>query len=263
MHSSCTIASYTFRDAVTFVPANYFPLLYWQRLQTMCQCRRWITVRWWRAQSPCWSATSPMWLLRGRSKSSGTEAMKLCKRTWMTTTARTSQSMCPFPWESPLTEITTEQFTDVRLSCTSDQKDQPSFLLSPRHLTLLLCTVSFPTYLFIFFIIIYYFFLINLCWCLIVDEPLMRGCPEHHAGVEHEFRLDMLPCQADGNPPSSVQWYHEGQPINASQPLSRTHSGKYTAKAANSLGNSSTSVHITIQCECIRLTWLYISLQFR
>lgn len=104
--------------------------------------------------------------------------------------------------------------------------------------------------------------LIHLCLCSIVDKPLIRGCPDHHTGVEHDFSMDMLPCRAEGNPPPTVQWYFQGKLINGSERLTRIHSGKYTAEVANRIGSSKTSIDITIECECIRL-WLYISLQYR
>lgn len=96
-----------------------------------------------------------------------------------------------------------------------------------------------------------------------IDKPQIQACPEHYTGVENEFRIDTLSCQADGNPAPTVQWYYQGEPINASEPLTRTHSGKYTAEFENYLGKSNTSVDITIECECIRLAKLYISLQYR
>ncbi|XP_044036580.1 intercellular adhesion molecule 5 [Siniperca chuatsi] len=78
-------------------------------------------------------------------------------------------------------------------------------------------------------------------------KPLIQGCPGRYTGVENEFSVDKLPCRADGNPPPTVQWYYQGKPINASEPLTRTHSGKYTAEVVNSLGRSNTFVDITIE----------------
>lgn len=109
-----------------------------------------------------------------------------------------------------------------------------------------------------FSIYLYYYCIFNVNFgliflCLIVDKPLIQGCADYYAGVEHMFSLDMLPCQADGNPPSIVQWYYQGKPISASEPLTRSHSGEYTAEAVNDVGTSSISVDITIECECITL----------
>lgn len=147
-----------------------------------------------------------------------------------------------------------EHFSDARLSCTLDQKDQSSSLQQPQHLTLLLCSVSFsPIYFYCILLAEHPLILIHLCLCSIVDKPLIRGCPGHYTGVEHEFSMDMLPCKAEGNPPPTVQWFYQGKLINASEPLTRTHSGKYTAEVANSRGSSNTSVDITIECECIRI----------
>lgn len=89
--------------------------------------------------------------------------------------------------------------------------------------------------------------MINVCF--IVDKPLIKDCPDHFAGVEGEFSMDKWPCKADGNPPPTVQWYYEENLINASEPLTRAKSGKYTAEIGNSLGNTSISIRITVECE--------------
>ncbi len=95
--------------------------------------------------------------------------------------------------------------------------------------------------------------LINLCLCLLVDGPQVQTCPDHYSGVEHGFSLDMLSCQADGNPPPTIEWSYQGGMIHASEPLNRTHSGNYTAEFENAYGISLASVNITIECEFIRL----------
>lgn len=63
--------------------------------------------------------------------------------------------------------------------------------------------------------------------------------------------LNMVPCRADGNPPPTVYWYSQGTLMNASEPLTRTQSGKYTLKAVNALGNISASVDVTVECEYV------------
>ncbi|XP_062264986.1 intercellular adhesion molecule 5 [Platichthys flesus] len=78
-------------------------------------------------------------------------------------------------------------------------------------------------------------------------KPMMQDCPSTFTGVENNFRLEMLPCQADGNPPPTVHWYHEGKLVNLSEPLSRDHSGKYTAALFNEVSSTNTSVDITIE----------------
>ncbi|XP_060946250.1 intercellular adhesion molecule 5 isoform X2 [Limanda limanda] len=78
-------------------------------------------------------------------------------------------------------------------------------------------------------------------------KPRMQDCPSTSTGVEHYFRLEMLSCKADGNPPPTVHWYHEGQLIHPSEPLSRAHSGKYTAVLSNELSSTNTSVDITFE----------------
>lgn len=88
----------------------------------------------------------------------------------------------------------------------------------------------------------------------IVDKPLIPVCPDHFTGVEDHFSMNMLACEADGNPPPTLQWYYRGNPIDAFEPLNRTHSGEYTAVFVNSIGSSNTSVDITVECECVRHT---------
>ncbi|XP_032392822.1 hemicentin-2 isoform X1 [Etheostoma spectabile] len=78
-------------------------------------------------------------------------------------------------------------------------------------------------------------------------KPVLKACPGHYGGVEHEFSMDKLPCLADGNPPPIVMWYFDGDLINASEPLNRTQSGNYTAEIYNSLGRSTTSIVITVE----------------
>ncbi|XP_042361779.1 intercellular adhesion molecule 5 [Plectropomus leopardus] len=78
-------------------------------------------------------------------------------------------------------------------------------------------------------------------------KPQIKVCERHLTDVEHKIRVDMLSCEADGNPPPAVQWYYKGALINASQPLSRTQSGKYTAKFENSFGSTEISVDITVE----------------
>ncbi|XP_068434450.1 intercellular adhesion molecule 5 [Clinocottus analis] len=78
-------------------------------------------------------------------------------------------------------------------------------------------------------------------------KPRVKTCKDHYARVEHEFSIDSLPCGVDGNPTPTIQWYHKGERINASEPLTRTQSGEYTAESTNSIGSSNFSVLITIE----------------
>ncbi|XP_071327955.1 vascular cell adhesion protein 1 [Trachinotus anak] len=80
-------------------------------------------------------------------------------------------------------------------------------------------------------------------------KPLMKDCPTHYTSVEHSFRMDMFPCEADGNPPPTVRWYYQGKQISEYQTLTRDHSGKYTMEVLNELGRTNTSVDITIEYE--------------
>lgn len=241
------------------------PLLTSQRFQTLCQSLRSIMVWWWRAQTSSWIVTLSMWPPCRSLKSSGTEAMRRCTQKRLMAPVR-HQSMWPLALLSLLREITMEHFSGVRLSCTWDQMGQSSSQLNLHHLTLLLLTVSFPLICLLLTIINthhWYTWMIYLCWCVfIVDKPLIQACPKRYTGVEDHFRMSMLDCDADGNPSPTLQWYYQGNLINASELLNRTHSGMYTAKFVNSIGTSETSVNITIECECIRHTWLYCNTSF-
>lgn len=73
------------------------------------------------------------------------------------------------------------------------------------------------------------------------------NCPGHHTGLEGTFTLDMLSCQADGNPQPTVQWYYRGEPISASERLNRDQSGDYTAELENDLGRYAKHVNIKIE----------------
>uniref|UniRef100_A0A665UDB5 Ig-like domain-containing protein n=1 Tax=Echeneis naucrates TaxID=173247 RepID=A0A665UDB5_ECHNA len=63
--------------------------------------------------------------------------------------------------------------------------------------------------------------------------------------VNCKFSIQLL--SADGNPPPVVHWFYQGKRINVSQPLSRNHTGEYTAELFNKLGRESTSINITIE----------------
>uniref|UniRef100_A0A673C2C7 Ig-like domain-containing protein n=1 Tax=Sphaeramia orbicularis TaxID=375764 RepID=A0A673C2C7_9TELE len=82
-------------------------------------------------------------------------------------------------------------------------------------------------------------------------KPLFSSCPPY-AGKEYEFIMNMVPCQADANPPTVVQWYYHETPINPFVPLTRNQSGKYRAEAENHVGKSSTSVDVTVECEYVK-----------
>lgn len=58
----------------------------------------------------------------------------------------------------------------------------------------------------------------------------------------------MVPCKPDGNPAATVQWYHEGKVINASEPLDRTRTGIYVAEAQSDAGTSTFRVEIAVEC---------------
>ncbi|KAM9392389.1 hemicentin-1 [Pholidichthys leucotaenia] len=82
---------------------------------------------------------------------------------------------------------------------------------------------------------------------IVLYKPVITSCPSHFRRPEHPvFRIDMLPCEFDGNPPPTVRWYRNSKPVDPSKPLTRTDSGAYTAEAANSQGSRSASLHITV-----------------
>ncbi|XP_071389514.1 intercellular adhesion molecule 5 [Centroberyx affinis] len=81
----------------------------------------------------------------------------------------------------------------------------------------------------------------------VLYKPLIQACPSDYTGVEHNFTLSTVPCQADGNPPSDVQWQHQGRMINKSMLLTRMHSGTYIFEAVNIMGRTSTSIDITVE----------------
>ncbi|XP_029946283.1 hemicentin-2 isoform X3 [Salarias fasciatus] len=78
-------------------------------------------------------------------------------------------------------------------------------------------------------------------------QPLFVSCPSHFIAVEHESSLDMFPCQMDGNPAPTVQWYHEGEVFNSSEKLTRNDAGQYILEIKNIHGSTNTSVNITVE----------------
>ncbi|KAF3700033.1 Vascular cell adhesion protein 1 [Channa argus] len=78
-------------------------------------------------------------------------------------------------------------------------------------------------------------------------KPVRGACQSHFAGVERNFSVNMLSCQVDGNPAPTIYWSYQGKQINASEPLTRSQSGIYTAEMKNHLGSINTSVDITVE----------------
>ncbi|XP_014838881.1 PREDICTED: hemicentin-1-like [Poecilia mexicana] len=78
-------------------------------------------------------------------------------------------------------------------------------------------------------------------------KPTIKNCPSYYAGVENSFRLNDLPCETDGNPPPTVEWYYNGTLIDSFKLLTRAESGIYTATAHNSMGQVNIDVHITVE----------------
>ncbi|XP_070836837.1 vascular cell adhesion protein 1 [Chaetodon trifascialis] len=87
----------------------------------------------------------------------------------------------------------------------------------------------------------------SLHTAVVLYKPRIQACPGHYTVVENVFSLDMLSCKADGNPPPTVQWYYEGKPISTSEPLTRNHSGEYTADIRNRFGRTVAAINITIE----------------
>lgn len=147
-----------------------------------------------------------------------------------------------------------ENFSDARLSWTSDHTHQTSSQLHRHCLFLLMFTVGFQL---AYISYVNGLLLVNIHFhsflmCSAADQPQIQGCPERYTGVEHNFSMDMLPCRADGSPAPTLQWYYEGNLINESEPLTRTGSGMYRAEARNVIGRSEISVEVTIECKCIK-----------
>ncbi|KAM4534927.1 hemicentin-1 [Fundulus diaphanus] len=78
-------------------------------------------------------------------------------------------------------------------------------------------------------------------------KPTMKACPARYLGEENELRLHDVSCEADGNPPPTITWYHNGAQVNPSTPLQRNDSGTYKATVVNSVGQIETDVHITVE----------------
>ncbi|KAM8723919.1 hemicentin-2 isoform 2-T2 [Acanthopagrus schlegelii] len=82
---------------------------------------------------------------------------------------------------------------------------------------------------------------------VVLYGPLIKNCSGPFFGLEDEFRLDMLPCHADGNPPPTVQWYYQHMEIGADELLKRQDSGEYTVVFRNEIGRNHSSIDITIE----------------
>ncbi|KAM4531297.1 vascular cell adhesion protein 1 [Odontesthes bonariensis] len=78
-------------------------------------------------------------------------------------------------------------------------------------------------------------------------KPLFKACPDRYTATEGKSTLQEFPCEIDGNPPTSINWYHNGKNISSYEPLKRKDSGNYMAEIVNIIGKSSTSVSITIE----------------
>ncbi|KAM4597932.1 hemicentin-2 [Polymixia lowei] len=86
-------------------------------------------------------------------------------------------------------------------------------------------------------------------------KPLIQSsCLKHYSGVEHNLTLSMVPCQSNGNPPSTHQWYRQGVKVDASAPLERADSGEYVFRATNELGSANATIILTVEygptCTC-------------
>ncbi|XP_033827091.1 intercellular adhesion molecule 5 [Periophthalmus magnuspinnatus] len=78
-------------------------------------------------------------------------------------------------------------------------------------------------------------------------KPIIQDCVTNHAGKEDEFKLDNVPCIAIGNPEPDTCWYYNDKPVNSTKPLTKKDSGTYTVEFKNSIGNTSTTVNITVE----------------
>ncbi|XP_028978868.2 intercellular adhesion molecule 5 isoform X2 [Esox lucius] len=71
-------------------------------------------------------------------------------------------------------------------------------------------------------------------------------CPLQYIGVEKNFTLDKY-CVVMGNPPPDTEWNWEGKHVNASKPLNRKESGRYTISAFNHQGSTNATVEIIVE----------------
>uniref|UniRef100_A0A8C6U252 Ig-like domain-containing protein n=1 Tax=Neogobius melanostomus TaxID=47308 RepID=A0A8C6U252_9GOBI len=72
-------------------------------------------------------------------------------------------------------------------------------------------------------------------------------CPTKYMGRENDLHLDMVPCNADGNPPPDIYWYYKDKPVISTEPLTRSDSGTYTAEFKNNMGKTSATVDIIVE----------------
>lgn len=95
--------------------------------------------------------------------------------------------------------------------------------------------------------------LLILSWCFFspfADKPVIE-CPSQYSVVENST-LERIPCTFNGNPPPNVVWYQESRQVNVSTPLARTDFGQYVITITNDIGSTSSTVHITVECKCVR-----------
>lgn len=93
--------------------------------------------------------------------------------------------------------------------------------------------------------------------------------------VNSNLQLD---CTARGQPPPTIDWYYNGEPVATSpslgrflvnpdwavrltannsltvQQLTKQHSGQYTCRASNQNSEASANLHVLVEGEC-RLSW--------
>lgn len=90
------------------------------------------------------------------------------------------------------------------------------------------------------------------------DKPVIHVNTSQFSALEHRDSLSMVQFRADGNPEPSVEWYLEGRQVNATKLLTRGDSGEYVLSATNDLGNTNSTVYITVECEWMRTITFYL-----
>nr|XP_015204452.1 PREDICTED: intercellular adhesion molecule 5 [Lepisosteus oculatus] len=81
----------------------------------------------------------------------------------------------------------------------------------------------------------------------VVYGPEITGCPLSVDVEEHHSLQSSVTCTAEGSPPPETRWVKDGQQIDPSVKLTRTHGGQFTYEATNTQGTVRHTVNVTVQ----------------